>query len=463
MNGPIVTASGQARHAAPKPFTRRGLGGAGLGVVGVLGAACGAGQGAGGASGAETTAQGKRFAKQVEIEYWKSISGLAHDAQVKLTNDFNASRQDVKVNLVDAGGYDQGAEKFQAAAAGGTPPDVMLFTVDSYGRPFARMGLLAPVDEFLKADKAVADKYLPGLMKDGQVSGKQYQVPFSRSTEILLVNKDQLKAAGLPETAPATWQELNDTAQKLLRAGVTQAPSNGGDKFTFSALALWWSFQSMLWAFGGRYSDEKFNVTVTEPAAVAAAQYLQDMVYKTRIAQAYKSSGNARTDFVTGVIPLYIQSTSGLTAMEKDASFRVGAAFVPKHKEQAVHSGGSGLNIIQASAREKKEASWEFVKFMTNVENTIYFSQQTGYMVVRTDAIEQPAMKDYLAKNPNARVVFDQARHIKATDEIATAPQAIKYIDAALAKILTEQAPVRATFEGLTTDLKQSASQVPGR
>ncbi|HET7769747.1 MAG TPA: ABC transporter substrate-binding protein, partial [Chloroflexota bacterium] len=424
--------------------TRRAALGGGVGLGGALLAACGAGQGSGAA---QTTAQGKRFAKQVGIEYWKSISGPAHDAQVKLTNDFNASRDDVKVNLVDAGGYDQAAEKFQTAAAGGTPPDVMLFTVDSYGRPFARMGLLAPTDEFLKADKAVADKYLPGLMKDGQVNGKQFQIPFARSTEILLVNKDQLKAAGLSETPPATWPELLDVAQKTLRAGVTQAPASGGERFTFAALALWWSFQSMLWAFGGKYSDDKFNVTVTEAPAVEAAQYLQDMVYKARVAQGYKSSGGARTDFVTGVIPLYIQSTSGLTAIEKDSPFRVGAAFVPRHKEQAVHSGGAGLNIINASAREKKEAGWEFLKFMTNLENTIYFSQQTGYMVVRSDAIEHPTMKAHLVQNPNARVVFDQAKHIRATDEIATAPQAIKYIDAALAKILTEQAPVRATFE----------------
>ena len=429
------------------------------GTSGVL-AACGAGQGAGGE---QTAAQGKRFAKPVAVEYWKSISGPAHDAQVKLTDDFNASRTDVKVTLVDAGGYDQAAEKFQTAAAGGTAPDVMLFTVDSYGRPFARMGLLSPVDEFLKSDKAVADKYLPGLMKDGQVNGKQYQIPFSRSTEILLANKDQLKAGGLSETPPATWPELLDAGQKLLRAGVTQAPASGADRYTFSALALWWSFQSMLWAFGGRYSDEKFNVTVTEPPAVEAAQYLQDMVYKTRIAQAYKASGDARKDFVTGVIPLYIQSTSGLTAIEKDSSFRVSAAFVPRHKEQAVHSGGSGLNIINAAPREKKEAGWEFIKFMTSVDNTIYFSQQTGYMVVRSDAIEHASMKSHLAQNPNARVVFEQAKYIKATDEIATAPQAIKSIDAALAKILTGQAPVRATFEQLTTELKQSAGQVPGR
>jgi sn-glycerol 3-phosphate transport system substrate-binding protein len=219
----------------------------------------------------------------------------------------------------------------------------------------------------------------------------------------------------------------------------------------------------MLWAFGGRYSDEKLNVTVTEPPALAAAQYLQDMVYKTRVARGYTASGDARRDFVTGVIPLYIQSTSGLTAIEKEASFRVGAAFVPRHKEQAVHSGGAGLNLIAASARDKKEAGWEFIRYMTDVDNTIYFSRQTGYMVVRSDAIEHPAMASHLAQNPNARVVFDQAKYIRATDEIATAPQAIKYIDAALAKILTEQAPVRPTLEQLATELKLAAAQVPGR
>jgi sn-glycerol 3-phosphate transport system substrate-binding protein len=179
-----------------KTLTRRALTGGGLALGGLLAAACGAGLGATGS--AETGAHGKRFAKAVSIEYWKSISGVAHDAQVKLTDDFNASRCDVKVNLVDAGGYDQAAEKFQAAAAGNTAPDVMLFTVDSYGRPFARLGLLAPMDEFLKADKAVADKYLPGLMKDGQANGKQYQIPFSRSTKTRRAKKNTSKPRESP-------------------------------------------------------------------------------------------------------------------------------------------------------------------------------------------------------------------------------------------------------------------------
>src|ERR671932_379674 len=84
-------------------------------------------RGAGG--GAEPLAT--RFARPVSIDYWKSLEGPRHEAQVKLTDDFNSSRTDVQVTLTHVGVYDQAAEKLTAALASNTAPDVMMLTVDS--------------------------------------------------------------------------------------------------------------------------------------------------------------------------------------------------------------------------------------------------------------------------------------------------------------------------------------------
>src|SRR5439155_20633769 len=97
---------------------RRALGG-GAGIAGLVAAACGQQ-----ASGTKTSATGAtggaeplatRFAKPVSIDYWKSLEGPRHDAQVKLTDDFNNSRTDVHVTLTHVGAYAQAAEKLTAA------------------------------------------------------------------------------------------------------------------------------------------------------------------------------------------------------------------------------------------------------------------------------------------------------------------------------------------------------------
>ena len=86
--------------------------------------------------------------------------------------------------------------------------------------------------------------------------------------------------------------------------------------------------------------------------------------------------------------------------------------------------GGSGISIINSIPAEKKEAGWEFMKFVTSTPNTVYFSQKTGYMVVRTDAEKNPEFQDYLKEDPNARVTFDQMQYVRTRDSIAGVPGA---------------------------------------
>jgi sn-glycerol 3-phosphate transport system substrate-binding protein len=100
---------------------------------------------------------------------------------------------------------------------------------------------------------------------------------------------------------------------------------------------------------------------------------------------------------------------------------------------------------------------------MTNTLNTIYFAQQTGYLPVRTDAVDRLEMKQYLQDHPNARVAPDQTKYVRPVDEAATAPDGIKVIEAALAKVLNEQAPVKPTFDQMAADLKLAIAKVPGR
>lgn len=50
----------------------------------------------------------------------------------------------------------------------------------------------------------------------------------------------------------------------------------------------------------------------------------------------------------------------------------------------------------------------QFVDFVTNTANTIAFTQATGSMPVRKDAVDDPAEKAYLTKTPNAMTAIKQ-------------------------------------------------------
>lgn len=442
--------------------TRRNVLGAVTAAGGaLLATACGAGTQQGAGSDTAVGVNGFSFKQPVAVQYWKSLEGPRHDAQVKLTDDFNAKRSDVKVALEHVGAYALAAEKLTAALAANTPPDVMLLTVDQHMPAFARQGALLPLDEFAKSDKSAQfDKYAPGFIKNGTVAGKLYQIPFARSTPLLYFNKDHFKAAGLPETAPSTWDQLVEVGQKLTRAGVLQPASDEPHTRAMSAVSYWWSFQSMLWAFGGKYSDDKFNPAVAQTESVQALEFLSDTVKRHQVARAYKTAGAAQTAFLQGQLSIEIQSTANLTQIMQGAPFRVGAAFLPMKKERAVPGGGAGLTIINSIPREKKEAGWEFMKFVTTTPNTIYFSQQTGYMVVRTDAGDQPEYKKFLADNPNAKVTFDQMQYVRTQDSIVEVPQVTPAIEAQMWQVLGEDKAPRPVMEELARQMTNLAANV---
>ena len=433
---------------------------------GVAAAACGGATGGSAPGGTGETSprlgpQGYTFRQPVALTYWKSLEGPRHEAQVKLTDDFNARRTDVKVSLEHVGAYAQAAEKLTAALAANTPPDVMLLTVDQHMPAFARQGALHPLDAFGRADKsAQVERYAPGFIKNGTINGKLYQIPFARSTPLLYFNRDHLRAAGQAETPPGTWEQLVDLGQKLVRAGVTQVPSDDPKRAALPAVPYWWSFQSMVWAFGGKYSDDKFTPTMTQRETVEAMEYLADLVRRHQVARAYRTAGAAQTAFIQGQLSFQIESTAQLTQIEKAAPFRVGAAFMPAQKQRAVPGGGSGLCIINSIPVEKKEAGWEFMKFVTTAPNTVYFSQATGYMVVRTDAAALPEFQKHLQENPNAKVTFDQMQYVRTQDSIAEVPQATRTIEEHMQQVLFEQKLVRTVFEELQRQLTVLAQDV---
>ena len=427
---------------------------AALSVLAGGAAACGA-ERAAGTKYERLGAQGFTFKSPVAITYWQSLGGPSEQAQVKFTDEFNAQRADVRVTMENAGTYEPASQKLVTALAGGTPPDVVMLTVDQHMPAFGRQGALQPLDDYVKADKSAQfETYAPGFIKNGTVGGKLYQLPLARSTPVVYFNRDHFRSAGLPEQAPETWPQIVDVGQRLVRAGVAQVDSADGARAAIHASPWWWPFQSMVWTFGGRYSDDKFAPALTQTETVQAMEFLSDLVHRHKVARAYRGRGPAaQAAFRGGQISMFIGSTAGLAGITAASPFQLGVSFMPGHKARAVPSGGSGMSIIGGVSEEKKDAGWEYMKHMTSTPNTVAFSQASGYMVVRTDAQKQPEFQKFLADNPNAKVTFDQMQHVRTQDSIVEVPQGTVTIEAAMEKVLFDQVAAKAAFDELQREL----------
>ena len=259
-------------------------------------AACG---GQAGESGTGTSPQ--KTSGPVKVTFWSTHPGHP-TADEDLVKQYNASQQDVQVQYEFQGSYADIANKLTAALQAQQAPDVPLLS-DVWWFKFFLQKTLLPLDDYIKQEKIDTKDYSDPLINEGTRNGKVYWVPFARSTPLFYYNKDLFQKAGVPDRGPKNWDEwIKDYVPKLKPAAPSGKAFILGDAGSYIA----WTFQGIIWQFGGRYSDENFKMMVAEPNGVKAGNLYRDAIkdgWGTR-------PQSADTEFRTGQSPAYIQSTA---------------------------------------------------------------------------------------------------------------------------------------------------------
>ncbi len=107
-------------------------------------------------------------------------------------------------------------------------PDVFFNWGGGSIRLFVKADLLLPLDDFIKKNPDLKQKFLPSVFDSAVVDGKPYGIPMRGTQPVLLFhNKQVLDEAG--GRAPKTWDELLDAVEKLRDEGVTPIALGGGD------------------------------------------------------------------------------------------------------------------------------------------------------------------------------------------------------------------------------------------
>ncbi|SDW24953.1 carbohydrate ABC transporter substrate-binding protein, CUT1 family [Arthrobacter sp. cf158] len=426
---------------------RHFLGLAGLGAGAAALAACGGPSTAGTADAVDTAAIDFTGVKPAaSIDFWTNHPGKSQDVEKAIIEKFHPKFPDIKVNLVTAGAnYEEIAQKFQTSQAAKTGLPGLVVLSDVWWFRYFSNGSIIPIDGLVKQLDIKIDDFQKSLVDDYKYDDKQWALPYGRSTPLFYYNKDHFKAAGLPDRAPATWQEFAEWAPKL------KATSGAQYAYIYPALAGYagWTLQNNLWGWGGSWSKD-WDITCDSKESVAALQWAQDSIYKD--AWAGVSSKEAADDFAAGITSSTISSTGSLLGVLKAAKFNVGVGFLPGGPEVpsgVCPTGGAGLGIPSGITKEEQLAAATFLKFMTEPENTAAFSAATGYMPTRLSA----DMSAVLAATPQIKTAMDQLAATKVQDNARVfLPGADQEMAKSAAKILTQQGDVQATM----TELKKT-------
>ncbi|MET8868097.1 ABC transporter substrate-binding protein [Nonomuraea sp. NPDC004580] len=345
------------------------------------------------------------FARRERVVLWSAFT--AHNAEVLQTiiDGFNNSQQDIYCEIQLFPGYPALDSKLAASFAVAQVPDIVTLSDVNWNRYYLAEAL-EPLSGYFDAGFR-SDAFHPTFLAEGTIRNEIFWLPWARSTPLFYYNKEIFAGAGLPDRGPKTFTELREWGQQLKGykhngSQIRMRAYNGKDD---------WYFQGSSWAFGGAYSDGMTPMLESEQT-VAALEFDRAFIHDDKMAYL---SGDVNADFAAGVTATICNSTGALTSLLKAATFEIGAAFLPEQDQPGVPTGGSGLAIMRNATKERKQATWELVKYLAST-GAPEWSLNTGYLPVTTSSLDSPKIKERNAKSPQYQVAQDQLSRARQAD-----------------------------------------------
>ncbi len=399
----------------------------------------------------------RQTGSSTDVSFWHGFTGARGETLQQLVDQYNALETGVQVTALPYGSYEEVAENLVRSLGDGTAPDLVVMSEALWFRFYLAQAIL-PLDDLIASSGFDLGDVIPAFTAEGQRAGSTWWLPFSRSTPLVYYNRDMFRAAGL-DAFPASWSEFAEIAPSLTDTG---AQVYGIAQSTIANLVAW-AFQGVTWAFRGAYSDSSVNIEIDQSGAVAAGNY-----YLRSIEEGWGyASQQGNQDLGNGFAAVTIASTGVLndtTALAQATGFELGTAFLPSAEPggpTAVPTGGSGFFIVGSAPAERQAAAFKFLTWCMAAEQTTFWAQNTGYMPVRTSAIESQTMQGFFATDPNFKTAVDQLPVARASDTARTwVPGGDAIIADGVTRILVENVDPQEAFSDVAAMLEIEAQPV---
>ncbi len=317
-----------------------------------------------GCLGGSTTTAAAKPVKIVLWHIWGAGSPQASllNQAIAEFNQLNKDRIEVEAQVQDFWTF---GDKYGVAIASGIAPDVAMWDLGSTNIRAAK-GLLVPLDGFIAKDKINLREFWPTALAAASWQGNLYAMPFNTDTRVFYYNEQHFVEAGLPTSAPVTWDDLKAAAAKLTRW-------KGGQLERVGFHPMWGNVWFVPWVFtnGGGWFDDQGNATINRPENVEALDWVVSWILEYGANQLNQFAGGVSGGdlFLQGKLSAVVEvndfATRVLDRNESGFTFRVGG--IPYRRQPASWSAGFNLEIPKKPSGHYEEA-WELVKYLSGKE-----------------------------------------------------------------------------------------------
>jgi len=387
--------------------------------------------------------------KQYTVNLWETFdAGVNKTALAHLVKQYTDAHKNVTINIQSYDSYDTLVTKLDAAIAANQPPAIAQVD-DSNATLYQEDGTIVPLQPYIAGNNGLSQAdlsdFYAALLKDGQINGEQYSLPWNKSDEVLYYNATLLKKNNMQP--PTTLTDFVADIQQLTKSdgsqwGLSLTPGVdewstifkdlGGKNFISSAS------QHMLFNQGSdaQYAQQALELFAplvqTRAIHITSGSNWQDDFTSQKAAFALGSSAS---------YPL-LKAQGGSAFDLDEAAFPGGPA-----GQFTVLYGGSNLALFSGVNDDTRNAAWDFMKFLLSTASNIAFVQQTGYMPIRQSAFTSQSLQGYYAQNPGSTVGLAQASHAYVDSTLPIWDECIDYITTNYLSVLDGQSTAAAALK----------------
>ena len=350
-----------------------------------------------------------------EIQWWHSMTGALNDKVNEIATKFNASQKDYKVTPVYKGQYDESMTAAIAAYRAGNPPQILQVFEVGTATMMAAKGAVKPVYQLMAEQHEKFDpKGFLGAVYSyyADTSGHLISMPFNSSTQVLYVNDDAFKKAGLdPSNPPKTWPDVEKAAEKLKASGAACGFTTGWQSWVqLESFSAWHNvpFSTLQNGFGGLGTRLEFN----GPVQVKHIQNLGDWAKKGLFT--YKGrKDEPLAAFTSGECAMITTSSGSYGNIKANAKFNWRVAQLPYYADvkgapQNTIIGGATLWVMNQKNKDMYKGIAKFFTFLSSPEIQEDWHAATGYVPITLAAYDLAKKKGLYTERPGFDIAIKE-------------------------------------------------------
>jgi sn-glycerol 3-phosphate transport system substrate-binding protein len=361
----------------------------------------------------------------VELTLWHGLNAESETALIKLTDAYNASQSNVRVELQNQGNYSQTIDKYVQSSQG-SRPDVVIFP-EYVVQQTADSDSVIPIAACVEASSYDTSTFQPSTLTAYSTAGVQWGMPLGVSNPVLYYNKLVFEAAGLdPDIPPRSLEEVRQFSQQIVDSGAASygiAIDTGTDSGGGWFLEQWLANEGELYADNGNGRlAPATRVLYDQAPGVELLTYVQQLITDGLAFNVGDNAGGTDTFFKLADESAPAAMTIGTSAALGTVIAALGGGLIPGLTVDDIGVGampgpgptptalvgGNALFIVKDKGDEKAAAAWDYITYAVSPEAQSQYVTDTGYAPVRADALDvEPALSKY-ASDPRFRVAYDQ-------------------------------------------------------